>query len=86
MTVDFDISIEDTQFDTDLGIHGFIGSLKAFAEEHGAKLVDVVVLVDGKPSRGTCETCGLPILPGEEYGEDSTGVMWHEGACSLEEE
>ena len=86
MTVDFDISIEDTKFETVNGIHGFIGGLKEFAEYHGAKLVDVVVLVDGKPSVGTCETCGLPILPGEEYGEDSTGVMWHKGACSLDEE
>ena len=86
MTVDFNVTIEDTQFDTDLGIHGFIGSLKAFAEEHGAKLVDVDVTVDGQPNAGTCESCGLPILPGEPCAEDLEGVKWHASACPLDGE
>jgi len=33
--------------------------------------------VDGSQCYGLCESCGAPILEGQDYQRDSEGIMWH---------
>lgn len=36
-----------------------------------------ILEVDGRDYIGRCENTGFPILEGDDYEEDESGVMWH---------